>query len=102
GGCQAGGRGGRPRRAGGGPGRLRACRSHARYGGCDGAAELREIAEACDAVDERLIIMADTDRKLSNGAARIDFATHPSRYYHWKLSVDGDVAQLLVDGDQNS
>jgi benzoyl-CoA-dihydrodiol lyase len=25
------------------------------------------------------------------------FQTHPSRYRHWKLSVDGDVATLLLD-----
>ena len=46
--------------------------------------------------------MADTDRKLLNGAARIDFATDPSRYHHWKLSVDGDVATLLMDVDENA
>jgi len=43
--------------------------------------------------------MADTDRKLLNGNGRIDFATEPSRYRHWKLSVDGDVATLLMDVD---
>ena len=41
--------------------------------------------------------MADTERKLSNGTGRIDFATEPSRYHHWKLSVDGDVATLLME-----
>src|SRR6186997_1341187 len=46
--------------------------------------------------------MADTVRKLSNGAGRIDFATEPSRYRHWKLSVDGDVATLLMDVDENA
>ena len=46
--------------------------------------------------------MADADRKLSNGAGRIDFATDPSRYRHWKLSVDGDVATLLMDVDENA
>jgi benzoyl-CoA-dihydrodiol lyase len=46
--------------------------------------------------------MADTDRKLSNGTGRIDFATEPSRYRHWKLSVDGDVATLLMDVDENA
>jgi benzoyl-CoA-dihydrodiol lyase len=44
--------------------------------------------------------MAETERKLSNGATRIDFATDPSRYRHWKLSVDGDVATLLMDVDE--
>src|ERR1044071_8940033 len=46
--------------------------------------------------------MADTDRKLSNGTGRIDFATEPSRYHHWKLTVDGDVATLLMDVDENA
>jgi benzoyl-CoA-dihydrodiol lyase len=46
--------------------------------------------------------MADTDRKLSNGNGRIDFATEPSRYRHWKLTVDGDVATLLMDVDENA
>src|SRR6187401_2980662 len=46
--------------------------------------------------------MADAERKLSNGSARIDFATDPSRYRHWKLSVDGDVATLLMDVDEHA
>src|ERR1043165_2093360 len=46
--------------------------------------------------------MADVDRKLSNGTGRIDFAVEPSRYRHWKLSVDGDVAPLLMDVDENA
>lgn len=27
----------------------------------------------------------------------IDFATHPDRYRHWRLSVDGAVATLALD-----
>jgi benzoyl-CoA-dihydrodiol lyase len=46
--------------------------------------------------------MADADRKLTDGADRIDFATDPSRYRHWKLAVDGDVATLLMDVDENA
>jgi benzoyl-CoA-dihydrodiol lyase len=46
--------------------------------------------------------MAEADRKLSNGATRIDFKTEPSRYRHWKLSVDGAVATLLMDVDENA
>jgi len=32
---------------------------------------------------------------------RVEFETHPSRYKHWKLSVDGDIARLVmaVDAD---
>jgi benzoyl-CoA-dihydrodiol lyase len=44
--------------------------------------------------------MAEADRKLANGATRIDFATDPSCYRHWKLEVDGDVATLLMDVDE--
>src|SRR4029078_9549074 len=28
---------------------------------------------------------------------RVDFATHPSRYRHWKLSFDGPLATLALD-----
>jgi benzoyl-CoA-dihydrodiol lyase len=44
--------------------------------------------------------MADAERKLANGAARIDFQTAPARYRHWKLAVNGDVATLLMDVDE--
>ena len=46
--------------------------------------------------------MAEADRKLSNGAGRIDFRTDPSRYRHWKLSVAGEVATLSMDVDENA
>src|ERR1700741_4814226 len=45
-------------------------------------------------------VMADVERKLANGVARIDFQTAPSRYRHWKLAVDGSVATLLMDVDE--
>src|SRR5262245_9006019 len=45
--------------------------------------------------------MAGEDRKLANGAAFIDFQTDPSRYRHWTLDVDGDVATLTMDVDEN-
>jgi benzoyl-CoA-dihydrodiol lyase len=45
--------------------------------------------------------MAEAERKLSNGG-RIDFQTEPSRYRHWKLAVDGDVATLTMDVDENA
>jgi benzoyl-CoA-dihydrodiol lyase len=44
--------------------------------------------------------MAEAARKLANGAQRIDFATDPSRYKHWKLAVDGAVATLTMDVDE--
>ncbi|SFL76856.1 benzoyl-CoA-dihydrodiol lyase [Bradyrhizobium sp. NFR13] len=45
--------------------------------------------------------MAAEQRVLSNGAKFIDFQTDPSRYRHWHLSVDGDVATLTMDVDEN-
>ena len=31
----------------------------------------------------------------------IDFDTHPSRYRHWKLAIEGDVARLSMDVQEN-
>ncbi len=45
--------------------------------------------------------MAGEDRVLAGGASTIDFQTDPSRYRHWKLDVDGDVATLTMDVDEN-
>jgi benzoyl-CoA-dihydrodiol lyase len=41
------------------------------------------------------------DRILAGGAKHIDFQTDPSRYRHWKLDIDGDVATLTMDVDEN-
>jgi benzoyl-CoA-dihydrodiol lyase len=45
--------------------------------------------------------MAGEDRVLADGARHIDFQTDPSRYRHWKLDVEGDVATLTMDVDEN-
>ena len=45
--------------------------------------------------------MAGDERVLARGAKFIDFQTDPSRYRHWKLAVDGDVANLTMDVDEN-
>src|SRR5438105_1415605 len=44
--------------------------------------------------------MAEAERKLSNGRTRIEFQTNPSRYRHWKLKLDGDIATLLMEVDE--
>src|SRR5258707_1204139 len=46
--------------------------------------------------------MASEDRVLAGGAKYIDFQTDPSRYRHWKLGVEGDVATLTMDVDENA
>jgi benzoyl-CoA-dihydrodiol lyase len=50
--------------------------------------------------------MADTAHAngspLANGKTRIDFQTEPSRYRHWKLNIDGDVANLVMDVDEKA
>jgi benzoyl-CoA-dihydrodiol lyase len=33
---------------------------------------------------------------------RVDYQTEPSRYKHWKLKLDGPVATLLADFDENA
>src|SRR2546430_3905864 len=45
--------------------------------------------------------MAGEDRVLAGGAKYIDFQTDPARYRHWKLAVDGQVATLTMDVDEN-
>ena len=32
---------------------------------------------------------------------RVDFQTDPARYRHWKLAVDGEIATLTLDVDEN-
>src|SRR5262249_44394807 len=44
--------------------------------------------------------MAGEERRLANGGGRIDFATEPARYRHWKLAVDGAIATLTMDVDE--
>src|ERR1700737_3859945 len=45
--------------------------------------------------------MAGEGRVLAGGAKYIDFQTDPSRYRHWKLDVEGDVAPLTRDLGEN-
>jgi benzoyl-CoA-dihydrodiol lyase len=44
--------------------------------------------------------MADAEPRMTDGRTRIDFQTDPSRYRHWKLELDGEVATLLMDVDE--
>jgi benzoyl-CoA-dihydrodiol lyase len=46
--------------------------------------------------------MAEAERKLADGKQRIDFDTDPSRYRHWKLATEGEVATLTMDVDENA
>jgi benzoyl-CoA-dihydrodiol lyase len=46
--------------------------------------------------------MAGEDRVLAGGAKYIDFQTDPSRYRHWKMAVEGEVATLIMDVDENA
>src|SRR5947209_17428189 len=44
--------------------------------------------------------MGATEWRAEN--AVIDFRTDPSRYRHWKLSVDGETATLTMDVDEKA
>lgn len=46
--------------------------------------------------------MAGAKRKLADGKDFIDFQTDPSRYRHWKLTINGEVATLAMDVDENA
>ena len=47
--------------------------------------------------------MGEAAEKRADVAPRaIDFRTDPSRYRHWKLSADGDVATLTMDVDEKA
>jgi benzoyl-CoA-dihydrodiol lyase len=35
-------------------------------------------------------------------SSRIDFQTEPARYRHWKLKFDGELAELLMDVDEDA
>jgi benzoyl-CoA-dihydrodiol lyase len=41
------------------------------------------------------LLFKQGDREL------VSFATHPSKYRHWKLAVEGDVARLKLDIDED-
>src|SRR5581483_105789 len=43
-----------------------------------------------------------TKGRFRSMAARIDFQTDPSRYRHWKLVFEGEVARLVMDVDENA
>jgi benzoyl-CoA-dihydrodiol lyase len=45
--------------------------------------------------------MADENRTLAGGATSIDFQTDPSRYRHWKLDAEGEIATLTMDVDED-
>src|SRR4051795_8142074 len=45
--------------------------------------------------------MAGEDRVLAGGAKYIDFQTDPTHYRHWQLAIEGEVATLTMDVDEN-
>ena len=51
--------------------------------------------------------MPPQDLAVDKGSAtaeppeRMEFETHPSRYHHWKLTFDGNVARLAMDVSEN-
>jgi benzoyl-CoA-dihydrodiol lyase len=52
-------------------------------------------------------VQRDTDRQVpAEGAAapepEVSFDTHPDSYRHWRLELDGDVARLVLDVDENA
>src|SRR5688572_6002467 len=46
--------------------------------------------------------MGDAAETRAEATGAIDFRTEPSRYRHWKLAVDGEVATLTMDVDEKA
>ena len=42
------------------------------------------------------------EKRAGDAPLAIDFRTDPSRYRHWKLCADGDVATLTMDVDEKA
>ncbi|MEK9645481.1 MAG: 2,3-epoxybenzoyl-CoA dihydrolase [Alphaproteobacteria bacterium] len=45
---------------------------------------------------------SETAVQTALGEPRIDFQTSPDKYHHWKLTMDGRVARLALDVDENA
>src|SRR5437868_11288451 len=46
--------------------------------------------------------MAEVAEKRGDGSGLIDFRTEPSRYRHWRLAVEGEIATLTMDVDEKA
>ena len=46
--------------------------------------------------------MAETVAKLTSPLGIVDFARTPDQYRHWKLKFNGDIAELIMDVDENA
>jgi len=44
----------------------------------------------------------DSATTTATGEPRIEFQTSPDKYHHWNLTVDGRVARLALDVDENA
>jgi benzoyl-CoA-dihydrodiol lyase len=44
----------------------------------------------------------EATKKTADGEPRVNFQTSPENYRHWKLSVDGRVARLALNVDENA
>lgn len=44
----------------------------------------------------------ETAEKTATGEQRIDFQTDPGKYNHWNLTIDGRVARLALDVDEQA
>jgi len=46
--------------------------------------------------------MAQTEAQIASPSGRIEFGCEPAQYRHWKLKFCGDVAELIMDVDENA
>ena len=57
----------------------------------------------CDSVEDSMSTTGlEKQVPLADSSERIEFATKPSAYKHWKLSLDGPVATLALDVNEQA
>src|SRR5271166_4215841 len=55
-----------------------------------------------DRAPDRAMTRERSDATRTDKRVRIDFQTEPSRYRHWKLKADGEIATLVMDVDEKA
>jgi benzoyl-CoA-dihydrodiol lyase len=60
------------------------------------------MTEECMSTAEQAGTTEAGTTEAGDGMPRIGLATHPDRYHHWKLTIDGDVARLAMDVDEEA
>src|SRR5262249_40396650 len=83
------------------------------YSSCFGYPNMKDIASSWKATSRWMaypaigLVSGLSAGRMRSGATPamakcIDFETEPARYRHWRLAFDGDIAELIMDVDENA